>query len=91
MCTIFVLCITLASYPIPMKNTPVSGRRIYAPRANVTTKRVPIGINPIYLAQCKALDGATNKTNAAYVLEVYLEGLAERRKHKPVIDGLQAK
>jgi hypothetical protein len=55
------------------------------------TKRIPIGIDPIYLAQCKAQDDAQNKTDAAYVLEVYLEGQAERRKHEATTGGLEAK
>jgi hypothetical protein len=67
-----------------MKNSPRRPRRIYAPRGTVMTKRIPIGIDPIHLAQCKARDGAENKTNAAYVLEVYLEGQAQRRQHTPV-------
>lgn len=54
-------------------------------------KRIPIGLDPIRLAQCKALDEAENKTDAAYVLEVYLEGQAQRRTYKPVPDGLEAK
>lgn len=73
-----------------MKNSP-GCRRIYAPRATVMTKRIPIGIDPIYLAQCKAQDDAQNKTDAAYVLEVYLEGQAGRRKHEATTGGLEAK
>jgi hypothetical protein len=74
-----------------MKNSPGCRRRIYAPRGAVKTKRIPIGIDPIYLARCKAVDDAENKTDAAYVLEVYLEGQAERRKYKPAMSGLEAK
>jgi len=74
-----------------MKNAPHIRRRVYAPRSAVITKRIPIGIDPIYLARCKAVDDAENKTDAAYVLEVYLEGLAQRRKHRPAICGLEAK
>jgi hypothetical protein len=68
-----------------MKNSPGCRRRIYAPRGTVKTKRIQVGIDPIYLAQCKTLDDAQAKTDAAYVLEVYFEGLAERRKHKPAM------
>jgi hypothetical protein len=68
-----------------MKNSPGCRRRIYAPRCTVKTKRIQIGIDPNYLAQCKNQDDAEAKTDAAYILEVYLEGQAERRKHKPVI------
>lgn len=74
-----------------MKNSPGCRRRIYAPRGTVKPKRIPIGLDPAQLARCKTMDDANNKTDAAYVLEVYLEGQAERRKHKPVINGLQAK
>jgi hypothetical protein len=50
-----------------------------------------VGIDPAYLAQCKALDDAQDKTDAAYVLEVYLEGQARRRQHKPAAGGLEAR
>jgi hypothetical protein len=74
-----------------MKNSP-SCRRIYAPRGTVKTKRIPIGIDPVYLAHCKALDDAQAKTDAAYVLEVYLEGQAQRRSEPPTRrSGLAAK
>jgi hypothetical protein len=66
-------------------------RRIYAPRGTVMKKRIPIGLDPIRLAQHKALDEAENKTDAAYVLEVYLEGQAQRRTDKHVPAGLEAK
>jgi hypothetical protein len=74
-----------------MKNSPGCRRRIYAPRSTIKTKRVPIGIDPAYLAQCKARDDAQDKTDAAYVLEVYLEGQARRRQSKPVAGGLEAR
>ena len=74
-----------------MKNSPSCRRRIYAPRGTVKTKRIPVGIDPVHLAQCKALDDAENKTDAAYVLEVYLEGQTRRRRDKPTIGGLDAK
>lgn len=74
-----------------MKNSPGCRRRIYAPRSTVKTKRIPVGIDPAYLATCKALDDAENKTDAAYVLEVYLEGQAQRRQPKPATRGLGTK
>lgn len=67
-----------------MKNSSARRRRIYAPRGAVKTKRVPIGIDPVCLAQCKALDGAQNKSDAAYVLEIYLEGQARRHQRRAV-------
>jgi hypothetical protein len=50
-----------------------------------------VGLDPAYLAKCKALDEAQDKTDAAYVLEVYLEGQAQRRQHKPAASGLEAR
>ena len=82
MCTIVALCNTLASYPITMKNSPGGRRRIYAPRSTTKRKRVPIGLDPADLARCKVLDAAEDKTDAAYVLEVYLEGLAHRHQRR---------
>jgi hypothetical protein len=73
-----------------MKNSRRT-RRIYAPRGMVMKKRIPIGLDPIRLAQCKVLDAAENKTDAAYVLEVYLEGQAQRRTYKLTPGGLEAK
>jgi hypothetical protein len=65
--------------------------RTYAPRSTVMTKRIPIGIDPISLARCKERDAAQNKTDAAYVLEVYLEGQAHRRHHGGAGSALDAK
>lgn len=73
-----------------MKNS-CRTRRIYAPRGTVMKKRIPIGLDPVHLAQYKALDDAENKTNAAYVLEVYLEGQTQRRTSKSAPVGLEAK
>ena len=73
-----------------MKNSPGCLRRIYAPRGTTKRKRVPIGLDPAHLARCKALDAAENKTDAAYVLEVYLEGLAHRRERRTAM-GLEAR
>lgn len=73
-----------------MKNSPGCHRRIYAPRGTTKRKRVPIGLDPEHLARCKALDAAENKTDAAYVLEVYLEGLAHRHQRRIAI-GLEAR
>jgi hypothetical protein len=49
-----------------MKNSSLyRQRRIYAPRSSVLTKRIQVGIDPSYLARCKVLDDAENKTDAA--------------------------
>jgi hypothetical protein len=37
------------------------------------------------------LDAAENKTDAAYVLEVYLEGLAYRHQRRTAPCGLEAR
>jgi hypothetical protein len=74
-----------------MKNSPDGRRRIYAPRSSTRRKRVPIGLDPAHLARCKTLDDAEAMTDAAYVLEVYLEGQARRRQHKPTAGGLEAR
>lgn len=74
-----------------MKNSPDSHRRIYAPRSTTKRKRVPIGLDPEHLARCKVLDEAENKTDAAYVLEVYLEGQAHRYQRRTTLGGLEAK
>jgi hypothetical protein len=91
MCTIVALCNTLASYPITMKNSPDGGRRIYAPRSTTKRKRVPIGLDPAHLARCKTRDAAENMTDAAYVLEVYLEGQARRQQRRTAAGGLEAR
>jgi hypothetical protein len=74
-----------------MKNSPEGRRRIYAPRSRTKLKRVPIGLDPAHLARCKVLDAAENKTDAAYVLEVYLEGLAHRHERRTALGGLEAR
>jgi hypothetical protein len=75
-----------------MHNSPlVRPRRIYAPRSTVMTKRLQIGIDPTLLARCKAADHAENKTDAAYVLEVYLEGLAQRHHKRGAVGAREAK
>lgn len=74
-----------------MKNSPGHRRRIYAPRGTFMKKRIPIGLDPVRLAQHKALDDAQNQTDAAYVLEVYLEGQTERCKYRAATGGLEAK
>lgn len=73
-----------------MNNSPASRRRIYAPRGVGKTKRVPIGLDPLSLARCKALDGAQNKSDAAYVLEIYLEGQAQRHRRRAIEGSLNA-
>ena len=73
-----------------MKNSPDGRRRISAPRSTTKRKRVPIGLDPAHLARCKVLDAAENKTDAAYVLEVYLEGLAHRHQRRIAV-GLEAR
>jgi len=52
---------------------------------------VPIGLDPEQLARCKVLDEAENKTDSAYVLEVYLEGQAHRHQRRTTLGGLEAK
>jgi hypothetical protein len=74
-----------------MMNSPDCRRRIYAPRGTVKTKRIPIGLDPAYLTRCKVMDDAENKTDAAYVLEVYLEGQAQRRQGGTTTRGPEAK
>jgi hypothetical protein len=74
-----------------MKNSPGGLRRIYAPRGTTKRKRIPIGLDPAHLARCKALDNAENKTDAAYVLEVYLEGQAHRHQRRTAASGRQAR
>ena len=74
-----------------MKNSPGYRPRIYAPRGTANRKRIPIGLNPEHLARCKALDAAENKTDAAYVLEVYLEGQAHRHQRRTTVGGLEAR
>jgi hypothetical protein len=75
-----------------MKNASLyRSRRIYAPRSTVLTRRIQVGIDPAYLARCKALDDAQNKTDAAYVLEVYLEGQAQRRRGGTAAGALEGK
>jgi hypothetical protein len=74
-----------------MKNSAKCRRRIYAPRGTVKTKRVPIGIDPVLLTVYKTLDNAQSKTDAAYVLEVYLEGQAIRRRYRPATGSVEAK
>lgn len=71
-----------------MKNSASCRRRIYAPRGTVKPKRIQVGVDPAYLTRCKALDNAQNKTDAAYILEVYLEGQAQRREPKATTCGL---
>lgn len=70
-----------------MKNSPVKRSRAYAPRAAVKRKRIGVGFDPDQLEQCQRLAKAEDKTDAAYVLTVYLEGLATRLKqpadHRP--------
>ena len=41
-------------------------------------KRIGVGLDPEQLAQCQRLARVERKTDAAYVLAVYLEGLAMR-------------
>jgi len=74
-----------------MKNSPGCRPRIYAPRGITKRKRVPIGLDPEQLARCKVLDEAENKTDSAYVLEVYLEGQAHRHQRRTTLGGLEAK
>jgi hypothetical protein len=75
-----------------MNNSPVPRqRRTYAPRSAVMSKRIQIGIDPISLARCKERDAAENKTDAAYVLEVYLEGQAQRHHGRGALGALEAK
>jgi len=64
-----------------MKNSLVKQCRAYAPRAAVKRKRIGVGLDPDQLAQCQRLAQAERKTDAAYVLAVYLEGLAMRLAH----------
>jgi hypothetical protein len=70
-----------------MKNSPVKRGRSYAPRAAVKRKRIGVGLDPVQLEQCQRLAKAEDKTDAAYVLTVYLEGLALRLT-KPTSAGL---
>ena len=66
-------------------------RRIYAPRSAVMTKRIQVGIDPLYLARCKEQDAAENMTDAAYIQEIYLEGQAQRRNGGGAMGALEAK
>lgn len=75
-----------------MKNSLEANRRIYAPRSRTACKRYPIRLDPVQLAAQKARDGAENKTDAAYVLEVYLEGQVGRGENgKAANGGLEVK
>lgn len=64
-----------------MKNSLDKPCRAYAPRAAVKRKRIGVGLDPAQLAQCQRLARAERKTDAAYVLAVYLEGLEMRLAH----------
>ncbi|NII74841.1 hypothetical protein FHW84_003437 [Dyella sp. SG562] len=46
-------------------------------------KRIGVGLDPDQLAQCQRLARAEHKTDAAYVLTVYLEGLEMRLANRP--------
>jgi len=64
-----------------MKNSPVPiGVRTYAPRIGVKRTRIGISLDPLQLAECERSARAERKATAAYALEVYLEGLATRRR-----------
>lgn len=62
-----------------MRNSLVRRARTYAPRAAVKRKRIGIGLDPTQLAECQAWARSEDKSDAAYVLSVYLEGQAARR------------
>lgn len=74
-----------------MKNSLSCRPRTYAPRGGAKRKRVGVTIDSTNLARCKALDNAEDKTDAAYVLEVYLEGQAVRATTRPPCGGLERK
>lgn len=62
-----------------MRNSLSRRARAYAPRAAVKRKRIGVGLDPTQLAECQAWAKAEDKSDAAYVLSVYLEGQAARR------------
>ena len=75
-----------------MKNSPIPvGIRAYAPRIGVKRTRVGISLDPRQLDECERCARAEHKATAAYALEVYLEGLAARRRKAERLAGVRKK
>ena len=63
-----------------MPNSPTRPSIRYAPRSGQKCNRVAIKLNPSQLAECRHSANTQGVSAAAYVLEVYLQGHADRRR-----------